>query len=238
MKVSQMNLDLNGKMIPLVYRPNTTDLVIARLIFEFLCYSIDTKSVFPPAMKNFKPRFIIDGGANVGYASVFFANRYPECEKIVAIEPEIDNFEMLKYNTQYYPQVESIRAALWNQEIDLSVEMHPMFDSPTAYYTHEISENDQSQESIRGVTIGKIFRESGFKYIDILKLDVEGAEKEIFSDEGNYQEWLPFVKVLIIELHDRMKRGCSRNLFRAMGFYETFFTISQENLIFIREDLL
>ena len=238
MKVSQINLDVGRGEISLLYRPNTVDLDLAHEIFENGCYIINDEFNFPPAMKDFKPRFIIDGGANVGYASVFFANRYPECEKIVAIEPEIENFEMLKYNTQYYPQVESIRAALWNQEIDLSVEMHPMFDSPTAYYTHEIFENDRSQESTRGITIGKIFREFGFPFIDILKLDVEGAEKEIFSDEGNYQEWLPFVKVLIIELHDRMKRGCSRNLFRAMGFYETFFTISQENLIFIREDLL
>ena len=111
MKVSRLDLDFNGKKIPLVYRPNTTDLVIARLIFEFLCYSIDTKNVFPPAMKDFKPRFIIDGGANVGYASVFFANRYPNVEKILAIEPEIENFTMLKYNTQYYPQVESVESA-------------------------------------------------------------------------------------------------------------------------------
>ena len=236
MKVSQMNLDLNGKMIPLVYRPNTTDLVIARLIFEFLCYSIDTKSVFPPAMKNFKPRFIIDGGANVGYASVFFANRYPECEKILAIEPEIENFEILQYNTQNYPQIQPIRAALWNREIDLSVALDGIHKTPDAFMTSEsIAPNI---ETTQGITIGKIFRESGFPFIDILKLDVEGAEKEIFSDEGKYWEWLPFVKVLIIELHDRMKRGCSRNLFRAMGFYETFFAFSGENLIFIREDLL
>ena len=44
---------------------------------------------------NFNPSTIIDGGANIGLTSVFFANRYPKAE-IVAVEPEEGNFEMLR----------------------------------------------------------------------------------------------------------------------------------------------
>ena len=224
---------------PIAIRPNTSDFPTAQMIFQRLDYALE-RSWLPFFREDkFKPRFIIDGGANVGYASVFFANRYPECEKIVAIEPEASNFEMVQYNTQNYPQIQAIQAALWSREIDLSVALGELHKTHDAFMTSEVEKSaPPPRESTRGITIGKIFRESGFKYIDILKLDVEGAEKEIFSDEGKYWEWFPFVKVLIIELHDRMKRGCSRNLFRAMGFYETFFAFSGENLIFIREDLL
>ncbi|MBR1420041.1 MAG: FkbM family methyltransferase [Selenomonadaceae bacterium] len=236
MKTDVSFIEIDEYKFPLAYRPNTSDLPTARVIFERGDYFLEYTGLLAFFNGNFKPRFIIDGGANVGYASVFFANRYPECEKILAIEPEIENFEILQYNTQNYPQIQPIRAALWNREIDLSVALDGIHKTPDAFMTSEsIAPNI---ETTQGITIGKIFRESGFPFIDILKLDVEGAEKEIFSDEGKYWEWLPFVKVLIIELHDRMKRGCSRNLFRAMGFYETFFAFSGENLIFIREDLL
>src|SRR5215204_1252324 len=46
---------------------------------------------------NFEPLTIIDGGANIGLTAVFFANKYPKSE-IVAIEPEEENFEMLRKN--------------------------------------------------------------------------------------------------------------------------------------------
>ena len=70
-------------------------------------------------------------------------------------------------------------------------------------------------------------------HIDILKLDVEGAEKEIFS--SNYEDWLPKTKVLIIELHDRMRKGCSKVVFSAISEYNFSLDISGENLVFTKE---
>ena len=48
-------------------------------------------------------------------------------------------------------------------------------------------------------------REVGFETVDILKIDVEGAEREIFSN----CDWMEKVKLLAIELHDRNWAGCS-----------------------------
>ena len=236
----------NGIQNPVLVRPDTTDVGTARTILERLCYDFSKMwelRYFPDSyLNNFKPQFIIDGGANAGYASIFFATKYPDAKKILAIEPDAENFEMLQCNTQHYPNVEPIHGALWNRETDLSIGHGEIHKGTDAFMTSEVEmpapPPEKISETTRGITIGKILRESGFKYIDILKLDIEGAEKEIFSEEGNYQEWLPFVKVLIIELHDRMKRDCSHNFFRAVSWYKSFFVHSGENLIFIREDLL
>jgi hypothetical protein len=46
--------------------------------------------------------------------------------------------------------------------------------------------------------------------IDIFKLDIEGAEKELFS--VNYERWLEKTNVIIIELHDRFRDGCTEEL--------------------------
>ena len=69
-----------------------------------------------------------------------------------------------------------------------------------------------------------------WNYIDILKLDIEGSEKEVFS--AGFENWMPKTKVIIIELHDAMKPGCSRAVFAAVNKYNFSFNIKGENIIF------
>ena len=63
---------------------------------------------------------------------------------------------------------------------------------------------------VRALTIPEL---AGKQKIDILKLDVEGAEKELFEHDP---AWLANVGVLMIELHDRFKPGCSKALYSAL----------------------
>ena len=83
----------------------------------------------------------------------------------------------------------------------------------------------------------------------LIQLDADGkpipaiAESFDVSADGkisapDVDEWLPKVKVLVIELHDRMKRGCSYAFFKAMSKYQWYFTLRGENLIFIRESFI
>jgi hypothetical protein len=65
--------------------------------------------------------------------------------------------------------------------------------------------------------------------IDILKIDIEGSEKELF--ESDYETWLPKVTTLIIELHDRMREGSSLSFFRALTKYNFRLAVKGENLI-------
>src|SRR5207249_6306160 len=61
-----------------------------------------------------KPRVIVDAGANIGAASLYFAHKYPEA-KIFALEPELSNFQLLEENCATHPNIVPIRAALWSQ---------------------------------------------------------------------------------------------------------------------------
>jgi Methyltransferase FkbM domain len=78
-------------------------------------------------------------------------------------------------------------------------------------------------------------KERNWDTIDILKLDIEGAEKKVF--ESGYEQWLPKVKVLIVELHDRMRSGCSETVFKAVSQYSFSNEIRGENHIFFNKDL-
>lgn len=47
-------------------------------------------------------------------------------------------------------------------------------------------------------------------YIDILKIDIEGSEKELFE---NPTPWVDKVGMIVIELHDHFKAGCSSSVY-------------------------
>jgi FkbM family methyltransferase len=58
---------------------------------------------------------------------------------------------------------------------------------------------EPSSTTIGTFTIDELMQKYNFPHIDLLKLDIEGAEKELFED--SYQEWLKATNVLVIELH-------------------------------------
>lgn len=65
--------------------------------------------------------------------------------------------------------------------------------------------------NVRAVTLPTLLKEFDIPKVDILKMDVEGAEKEIF--ENNASDWLRRVGLLCIELHDRIRPGASRAVY-------------------------
>jgi hypothetical protein len=56
-------------------------------------------------------------------------------------------------------------------------------------------------------------RDYDLEKIDLLKVDVEGSEREIFA---NAEPWIESVGAICMELHDRFKAGCSRSFFKAV----------------------
>ena len=191
---------------------------------------IFTDEEYKLPLLNFQPKLILDCGGNIGCAAVYFANKYPMAQ-IYSVEPEKNNFKLLRYNTTFYDNVHIMRSALWDKETFIRVEDRGY--GIAGFMTFETTKDDP--EAFKTVTISKLLKESGFGYIDLLKVDIEGAEKEVFS-APDVDKWLSKVSVIAIELHDRYKRGCSYEFFKAISKYRWFFTQRGENLIFIREN--
>lgn len=200
-------------------RPNTTDFSTYQHVFELQEYNINLP---------FVPKTIIDGGANIGMSSIFFATRFPLAQ-IIAIEPDPENFSLLTYNTRAFPSVQRRKEGIWSKSgfvriIDTAADKNAF----QVCWQPEIGE-----KAIPAISLGDIKTILGTETLDIVKLDVEGAEKAIF--EENFEEWLPYTKVLIIETHDRMLPGCSRAVFNAIIKYNFKCELSWENLVFYNE---
>jgi FkbM family methyltransferase len=151
-----------------------------------------------------EPQLIIDGGANIGMASLYFSAKYSSA-KIYAIEPEPENFKLLARNSAGVPNILARRAALWPTQSKLALSNYDRHEN----WTFAVSEGDGDVETI---TIEEIRRQSCTNDIDLLKLDIEGSERELFANAP----WLSYVKQIIIELHDRYRAGCSRSFYSAV----------------------
>lgn len=215
-----MQFRLRSLKTTLLLRANSSDIRVFNDVFIKQDYDLSFLSL--------APRLIIDGGANVGCSSLFFAQRYPN-SLILAVEPEISNFKILYHNVKFAPNIVPIHAALWNRRASLMVE-NPK-DEKWAFRIIEAGEKESPK--IRSVTIMDLMAIAKMEYIDILKLDIEGAEKELF--ESNYETWLDKVSVIIIELHDRIKRGSSVSVNRATSRRKYRRLNRRENVILIRD---
>jgi FkbM family methyltransferase len=202
-------------------RPSTTDFDTYEHVFVLKEYDIDL---------GFQPKLIIDGGANIGMSAIFFSLRYPEA-KIISLEPDAKNFELLTYNTRQFSNVLPVRKGIWNESGHLKITNEDA-DS-NAFVVQKVDVPDAG--SIPAVSLEDIMKEQQAEIIDIVKLDIEGAEKFVF--ENNYENWLPKTRLLIIELHDKMQPGSSTALFRALTKYNFSCETKWENLLLFNNDL-
>ena len=161
--------------------------------------------------KQYSPQLIVDGGANVGYASVYFANRYPDAQ-IIAVEPNTENCALFSKNCATYPNIELIQGALWSSSTDLLIE------NPTArsHAFRVVEIPSPTEHSFKGFTVADVLAHSGKQHVDLLKLDVEGSEEQLFS--SNYDNWIGQVKRMMVETHGPQRRKVVSATAKACGF--------------------
>ena len=156
------------------------------------------------------PRVIIDAGANVGTSSIFFARKYPGA-RIFAVEPETSNFDLLCKNTLNYNNIVPIKAAIWRKNGTRTIQ-----NRLTGHHGYTVSETPNRTQStgqeVTCITIRSLIEQQGIEFIDLLKMDIEGSEKCVLE---NSQGWIDCVKVMTVELHDRICMGCTRAFYLA-----------------------
>src|ERR1044072_1409832 len=88
---------------PIELRSHTSDILVFREVFLFKSYDVPLNDI----------KIIVDGGANVGLASIFFKQKFPDCE-VYSIEPDSSNFKLLETHVVGIRSIIPVRSALWN----------------------------------------------------------------------------------------------------------------------------
>ena len=166
---------------------------------------------------------IVDAGANIGAASIWYAQRYPEA-KIVALEPDPENFVVLVSNTRDWTSVVPVNAAIGGATGHVSVVAGAMGWA---------SQTERASEGVAMHTVEDIVGMVPGGGLFIAKIDIEGFEVDLFADNT---DWIADATVIAIEPHDWMMPGkfTSRNFMRAITAHDFEMFISGENLIFVR----
>lgn len=176
---------------------------------------------------------IIDLGANIGLASLFFGIKYSEAN-IVSVEPDAGNFDLLCANVRQLPgRMMPLLGAAWYEDGMLHV--HKKSDEGVdlgAWGVQVSKSTHRSDGEVAAFSLPTLIDKLDGD-IDILKVDIEGAELEVF--EKNATEWLRRVKLITIETHDRFRPGSDaavRTAVLSSGFVEL--PRVGENLFFSR----
>jgi len=180
---------LNGKKVDLHLRTYTGDIDIFYEVFLEQCYQI------PKQLKIDQYQTIVDLGANVGLASVYFKTLHPSA-KVFAVEMEPDNYLQLEKNATQFEDLKPIFGAIYDEITDIKI------STTKLAYNFKI-EIDIDKEidalTVGTLTMHDLIANYQIKEIDLLKIDIEGAEARVLRYNN---EWLANVKSMLIELHD------------------------------------
>lgn len=208
-------ISISGWQHPIYIRPGSYDIDVLMQFMADKQYDME----YPENVG-----IILDAGANIGLASVHFANKFPEA-KIIAIEPDNDNFQQILRNIELYPNVIPLRGGVWRNNANLKI-----YDPGFGEWSLMVEETVSDEGTIPARTIESICQEYSIKSIDILKMDIEGSEKEVFESENG--KWLHLVRMLIVEVHDNMKPGTANAVIHAVKNMNFNFYLKDENLVF------
>jgi FkbM family methyltransferase len=176
---------------------------------------------------------IVDLGGNIGLASVFFGLKYPAA-RILAVEPDQANFDLMVANTAALGErVSSVLAAVWSRDGFIDIRTEDDDGRPLGAWGIQVAEAPMvSAAKVRCLKLPTLLDDAGVGIVDILKVDIEGAELELFSEGA--AGWLPRVRLIMVETHDRFRPGSDSAVRNAVrGLFEEL-PQSGENLIFRR----
>jgi FkbM family methyltransferase len=173
-------------------------------------------------------------GANIGASSIYFAvNAWGS--RVVAIEPDRKNFELLEKNVEGLKEIELVRAALSSSK-GQAVIVDPGL-GPWGYRTRPAAAADSGPKTVASVTMNEIFEERAADFYPLIaKIDIEGAEEDLFSANT---EWVVRTPLIIIELHDWLlpKAGTSAPFLRCIAGLSRDFMYFGENIFSLAHDL-
>lgn len=181
---------LNDYRFPIYARRGNSDFAIFKQIFLEEEYNFKI---------NNQPNYIIDAGAHCGFAAIYFANKFDDHKcPIISIEPQESNYALLLLNTHNYDYVKKINKAVWSHSNGVYLGR-----SDDNYHSFQVNEKSYNNDTgkVESVSLPEVIANLPSEGKGIFKIDIEGAEKEIFKEVAN--SWLDRASVVFVEPHDR-----------------------------------
>jgi FkbM family methyltransferase len=142
------------------------------------------------------PRRILDLGGNIGFGSVFLAGLFPGAD-IGVVEPDPRNLPLLRRNLALNAVAATVIAGAIGPEagmLELRFGRDPTCSSLAGTGMHDLSEG----VNVMLTTVPEVLRALGWDQVDLLKIDIEGAEDDLLA---RHNAWLGQVGAILMEIH-------------------------------------
>jgi FkbM family methyltransferase len=138
----------------------------------------------------------VDVGANIGAVSMFVDNFNKTRDddkkiKVYAVEPEPNNLDLLNKNIQNNPteNIIVVNNAIWHEEAVVSISNRGGNSS--------IVDLEKDKSEVLAITLDKLFSIYNIKEVDVMKVDIEGAEFDLIINTP--AETLAKINTLVLE---------------------------------------
>jgi FkbM family methyltransferase len=150
---------------------------------------------------------ILDAGANIGMSAVWFATVFPHA-LVVAMEPEPDNYRLLRLNSQSLrARVKPIHAALAGHDGEVSVTTTGARTQESTGWAVRVAPG----VGIHAYSLRTVQRRFMTQF-DIIKIDIEGYELDVLNSTSAKETEALFAstRVVVCELHEDLAPGIVR----------------------------
>jgi len=153
----------------------------------------------------------VDVGAHVGYYSRFFARAVGRAGSVYAFEPDPDTFSILERNTGRYPQVTRFNSAVLDREDTVTL-YRGRHRGTTSLWPENAQGQIEMPFRVAATSLDKAL--DGVR-VDLVKIDVEGAEQEVLAGMGRLLERSPSA-ILIVSVTTARSPAVGRAFGRSM----------------------
>lgn len=212
-------------------RRPSSDLDVFGQIFKDEEY-LPVVDAYKSSFSNANTLRIFDAGSNIGLTSLYFS-RFFDTTTFICVEPDATNFETLRFNLESnsVSSIHTIKAGVWSKNTHLKLINDFRGQNDWTYRVEETKE----ETGLEAFTIPYLLNKYQWNTIDILKIDIEGSEKEIFTNPNSDISFLNFTKCIAIEIHDEF--NCRQAIYDILEKYGFTFFISGELTIGINQNL-
>ena len=123
----------------------------------------------------------LDVGAHVGYYTLLAARQVGPTGRVFCFEPEPSNYDLLVGNIQLngYANIQPINKAVSNRVGFTTLFLTGLDNGRHSTYRHQLPESGSVE--VETTTVDAFFESKGWPHVDLVKIDVEGAEMDVLD---------------------------------------------------------
>lgn len=163
--------------------------------------------IYAPFLEDKTNSVVLDLGANYGIFSLY---AYPYASKIYALEPCKEHFEVLDHMVKYNEMGDKIIPI--KRALSLEDGTAPFYHSTnqTAYSLKALMNiKKDEEEQVETIRLDTLFTQYDIKYVNFMKLDIEGSECDVLEGEGFFNV-KDKIGALVVEYHQWNGRNPSQ----------------------------